>query len=268
MPVASSKPGLHGHDLAAHDDRGIHLAKGHAQQIEDADARPGRDALDRRAEIAGEDRQENQADNEHREHHDPNNVADSAWPILFVEPLPEAASRVAAAICVRSKAAEGRRPGAQTVKAAQAATEAARRKPLSGQGIVEGVQADRFDRLVELGRVILGVWPLVGRPTTTRVPRTSTTFTHCRPRSPSLRSGRRPSVFDVDGAAGEHQRLGLADLAHQDFKLRRLSLSGSTSSPLGSGSKMHAHGSLGPPVQRQDQSGRHGEHGQAQEADA
>ena len=53
---------LHRHDLAADDDGRIDLAKGHAQQVEDADARAGRDRLDPEAEVAGEDRQSRSAE--------------------------------------------------------------------------------------------------------------------------------------------------------------------------------------------------------------
>ena len=68
---------MDGHDLAADDDRGIHLAKGHAQEIKDADAGPGRDALNVKAEITRKDHEEHQARNEHGEQdHDSNNVAD------------------------------------------------------------------------------------------------------------------------------------------------------------------------------------------------
>ena len=56
-----AQAGLHGHDLAADDDRGIDLAKGHAQQVEDADPAPGRHRLDPQAEVAGEDGEERPA---------------------------------------------------------------------------------------------------------------------------------------------------------------------------------------------------------------
>ena len=51
---------LHRHNLAADNHRRIDLAEGHAQQVEDADARPRRDRLNPQAEIAGEDRQHDQ----------------------------------------------------------------------------------------------------------------------------------------------------------------------------------------------------------------
>ena len=56
--------------------RRIDLAKGHAQQVEDADAGPRGHALDPEAEVAGEDREEDQAaDQQGEQRHDPHDVA-------------------------------------------------------------------------------------------------------------------------------------------------------------------------------------------------
>ena len=67
MPFVVVQPGLHGHDLAADDHGRVHLAEGHPQQVEDADAGAGRDRLNPQAEVAGEDREQRQAD-DHHEH--------------------------------------------------------------------------------------------------------------------------------------------------------------------------------------------------------
>ena len=67
--------GLHGHDLAAGDDGGIHLAEGHAEQVEDADAGAGGDRLNPEAEVAGEDREERERDDQRAEQqHEPQRV--------------------------------------------------------------------------------------------------------------------------------------------------------------------------------------------------
>ncbi len=68
MLVADAR--LHGHDLAADDHRRVDLAEGHAQQVEDADARPGGDRLDPEAEVAGENENEHHARDHDREQHD------------------------------------------------------------------------------------------------------------------------------------------------------------------------------------------------------
>ncbi len=69
---------LHRHDLAADDHRGAHLAEGHAQQVEDADARPRGDRLDPQAEVAGEhgqhDHQEEEPDHAAKDDQDPDGV--------------------------------------------------------------------------------------------------------------------------------------------------------------------------------------------------
>ena len=64
MPVFVADARLHGHDLAADDHRGVDLAERHAQQVEDADAGPGRDRLDPQAEKIDEDGQPDQPDDE------------------------------------------------------------------------------------------------------------------------------------------------------------------------------------------------------------
>ena len=51
---------LHRHDLAADDHGRIDLAEGHAQQVEDSDARPGRHRLNPEAEVSGEDHENDQ----------------------------------------------------------------------------------------------------------------------------------------------------------------------------------------------------------------
>ena len=72
-----AESGLHGHDLAANDDRGIHLAKGHAQQIKNTDAGAGGNALNVKSEVAREDGEKDQAaDQQREEDDDPHDVAD------------------------------------------------------------------------------------------------------------------------------------------------------------------------------------------------
>ena len=81
MPFAVVEPGLHGHDLAARDDGRVHLAKRHPQQVENADAGAGRDRLNPQPKVAGEDREERQANNQHK--HD----ADQHHRAAFKQPL-------------------------------------------------------------------------------------------------------------------------------------------------------------------------------------
>ena len=76
MPFAVVEPGLHGHDLAARDDRRVHLAERHPQQVEDADAGAGRDRLNPQPKVAGEDREERQHDDQRTDQqHQPQRVA-------------------------------------------------------------------------------------------------------------------------------------------------------------------------------------------------
>ena len=76
MPFAVVQAGLHGHDLAAHDDRRVHLAERHPQQVEDADAGAGRDRLNPQAKVAGEDREEGQHHDQRAEQqHQPQRIA-------------------------------------------------------------------------------------------------------------------------------------------------------------------------------------------------
>ena len=69
-PVAIADAGLHGHDLAANDHPGTDFAKGHAHQVQNADPRPRGHRLDPEAEVVGEDRQNNQAEQKDQDRND------------------------------------------------------------------------------------------------------------------------------------------------------------------------------------------------------
>ena len=65
-----AETGLHRHDFAADDDRGIYFAERHSEQVEDADSGAGRYRLNPQSEVAGEDRKQDQSKNQQDQDHD------------------------------------------------------------------------------------------------------------------------------------------------------------------------------------------------------
>ncbi len=69
-PRAVIQTGLHRHHLGARNDRGVHLAKGHPQQVQNPDLGAGRDGLNPEAEVASEDGQHHQSEDDDGENDD------------------------------------------------------------------------------------------------------------------------------------------------------------------------------------------------------